>query len=372
MVRNVTTEGASHVNTLKIGTPVGQPDGQVELNAAKFNRHTFWCGQSGSGKTYALGVVIEQLILETKLPILIMDPNADFTKIGSIRPEADPAEAQGIKDASMRVLHTTSPAGERLRVRFTDLSPASQAAVLKMDPILDAEEYNAHIHSDEEIHSFDDAKYIEKLRNSGERGKIRLANRTENLQILSWDLWSRLETAATDIIDVRPRVTVMDLGGFEHAEEPKVAALAMLEHLWTTRHQREPILIVIDEAHNLCFPNPVTPVEKALTELLIQIAAEGRKFGLWLFLSTQRPTKIHPNVISQCDNLGLMRVNSPRDLQELGEVFGFVPEELLQQAKNFAQGQGLFAGGFVAQPTVNQMRNRITEEGGSDVKVPMR
>ena len=359
------------MQTLKIGTPVGRASGQVELNASKFNRHTFWCGQSGSGKTYALGVVLEQLLLQTQLPIMIMDPNADFVKIGTTRPEADAGEAQGIHDASLHVLHTTAPDGERLNVRFTDLSPAAKAAVLRLDPILDAEEYNVLLHLDGEVHSFDDAKFIAKLRGSGEPGKIRLAHRIENLQVLGWDLWSRGGATANDIIDSRPRATVLDLGGFAHPEEPKVAALAVLEHLWATRQSRKPILIVIDEAHNLCSPNPITPVEKALTEQLIQIAAEGRKFGLWLFLSTQRPTKIHPNVLSQCDNLGLMRINSPRDLKEVGEVFGFVPTELLEQAKHFTQGQGLFAGGFIAEPTLNQMRDRITQESGGDVKVPL-
>ena len=75
--------------------------------------------------------------------------------------------------------------------------------------------------------------------------------------------------------------------------------------------------VVIDEAHNFCPPSPHSSIEAQLTEQLIQIAAEGRKFGLWLFLSSQRPTKIHPNVLSQCDNLGLMRMNAPRDLAEL-------------------------------------------------------
>ncbi|GGL81184.1 ATP-binding protein [Glutamicibacter protophormiae] len=359
------------MQALKIGTRVGQSTGQVELNASKFNRHTFWCGQSGSGKTYALGVVLEQLILHTQLPMLIMDPNADFAKLGSTRPEADPDEAQGIRNASMHVLNTTTPGGERLNIRFTDMSAAAKAAVLRLDPVLDAEEYNALLHLEGEARSFDDAEFIANLLASGDSGQVRLAYRIENLQVLGWDLWSRGGTSACDIVDARPRVTVMDLGGFAHPEEPKVAALGVLEHLWATRQSRKPILIVIDEAHNLCSPNPVTPVEKALTEQLIQIAAEGRKFGLWLFLSTQRPTKIHPNVLSQCDNLGLMRVNSPRDLKEVEEVFGFVPTELLEQAKDFAQGQGLFAGGFVAEPTLNQMRDRITVEGGGDVKVPL-
>lgn len=93
---------------------------------------------------------------------------------------------------------------------------------------------------------------------------------------------------------------------------------------------------------------------------------------MWLFLSTQRPTKIHPNVLSQCDNLGLMRVNAPRDLAELAETFGFAPEQLIRQSQNFKQGQGLFAGGFVAEPTLVKMGDRLSEEGGADVRVPLR
>ena len=195
--------------------------------------------------------------------------------------------------------------------------------------------------------------------------------RIENLQVLDWKLWSREGGSVTEIIDTRPRATVLDLRGFAHPSEPKVAALAALEHLWINRNDRKSLLIVIDEAHNLCSPTPATPVERALTALIVQIAAEGRKYGLWLFLSTQRPTKIHPTALSQCDNLGLMRMNSPRDLAELAEVFGLVPEELPLRSQHFKQGQGLFAGGFIAEPTMAQMRGRITQEGGSDVKVPV-
>ncbi len=120
----------------------------------------------------------------------------------------------------------------------------------------------------------------------------------ENLQVLDWDVWSWGTSSVLDVIDERPRATVLDLGGFAIPAESRVAALATLDHLWARREERFPILVVIDEAHNLCSPEPATAVERALTERLIQIAAEGRKFGMWLFLSTQRPTKIHPNVLS--------------------------------------------------------------------------
>lgn len=359
------------MTALTIGARVDTPGQSVELTAERFNRHTFWCGQSGSGKTYALGVVLEQLLRHTEVPLLILDPNADFTHLHQTRPDAEAAEAQSIDNADIRILHSSVPTGEQLKTRFIDLSVPSKAAVLQLDPINDAEEFNVLLHVDSNFDAADEEGYVASLHSSGDPGQARLAMRLENLQVLDWKLWSRGCESVTDIIDTRPRATVMDLGGFSHPSEPKVAALGALEHLWINRNDRKPILIVIDEAHNLCSPNPTTPVERALTALIIQIAAEGRKYGLWLFLSTQRPTKIHPNVLSQCDNLGLMRMNSPRDLAELAEVFGFVPEELLLRSQHFKQGQGLFAGGFIAEPTVAQMRGRITQEGGSDVKVPV-
>ncbi|SEB61295.1 ATP-binding protein [Microbacterium hydrocarbonoxydans] len=358
--------------TLQIGAHLDAPGRTAGLYARRFNRHTFWCGQSGSGKTYALGVVLEQLLLHTELPLLILDPNADFVRVQETRETAGPQAAERIAELDTRVFRSGPGRDSPLHVRYLDLSPATKAAVLQMDPIRDAEEYNVLLHSDADARDFEAAELVRGFRASGDPARVRLANRMENLQVLEWDLWSRGTSSVVDAIDERPRATVLDLGGFDHPAEPKVAALAVLEHLWSRREERRPILIVIDEAHNLCSPEPTTEVERALTEQLVQIAAEGRKFGLWLFLSTQRPTKIHPNVLSQCDNLGLMRVNAPRDLAELAEVFGFAPDEAIRRAKSFQQGQALFAGAFVSEPTFVQMGERLTEEAGGDVKVPLR
>ncbi|MDN4481355.1 ATP-binding protein [Demequina muriae] len=357
---------------LDIGASIEEPDTPAHLDATRFNRHTFWCGQSGSGKTYALGVVLEQLLLQTELPLLILDPNADYVRLREVRSPSSEVLASRWSDLDIRVLRSSHVTGDPLRVRYLDLSPASKAAVLQIDPITDAEEYNVLLHLDVDAKAFDASAMVRLLRDSNDPVRHQLANRMENLQVLEWDLWSRGRSSAVDTIDERPRATVLDVGGFEHPAEPKVAALAVLEHLWSRREERRPILIVIDEAHNLCSPAPVTAVEKALTEQIIQIAAEGRKFGLWLLLSTQRPTKIHPNVLSQCDNLGLMRVNAPRDLAELTAVFGFAPEDHIRRAQTFTQGQALFAGGFVSAPVFAQMGDRITHEGGGDVKVPLR
>lgn len=357
---------------LVIGSNVDDPTVPVTVDPRKFNRHTFWCGQSGSGKTYALGVVLEQLLLHTELPMVIFDPNADYVRLPEVREGASDADAGRLAQTDIRVFRSSEGKGEQLRTRYLDLSPASKAALLQLDPIADAEEYNVLLHAEVRAEGFDSTVAVAQLRASGDPGQVRLSYRMENLQVLEWALWSRGGNSVVDVLDERPRATVLDLGGFSHPAESKVAALAVLEHLWGRREERRPLLIVIDEAHNLCSPDPQTDVERALTQQLIQIAAEGRKFGLWLFLSTQRPNKIHPNILTQCDNLGLMRVNSPRDLADLAEVFGFAGHEQIQRSSSFTQGQALFAGGFVAEASFVQMGKRITEESGGDVTVPLR
>src|SRR5947209_19683948 len=59
-------------------------------DARGFSRHTFLCGQSGSGKTYSLGVILERLLTETDLRIVVLDPDSDFVRLGQVRAGADP------------------------------------------------------------------------------------------------------------------------------------------------------------------------------------------------------------------------------------------------------------------------------------------
>ncbi len=361
---------------LQIGTLLGDEGVGARLLAHRFNRHTFWCGQSGSGKTYALGVVLEQLLVNTSLPMVIFDPNADFVRLREQRrlPAGSPAAAhqEALQERDIRILRPASAAPDALRVRFVTLAMRGKAAVLRLDPLTDRAEYNAFMHLDLESGSADADEIIPRLRSLGTAASLALADRVENLRVLDWDIWAGEHEAVTEILDERPDATVLDLGGFGYADESLVVAMAVLDDLWAKRESRRPMLIVIDEAHNLCSPDTDSPLHVAVRERIIQIAAEGRKFGLWLLLSTQRPSKVHPNIISQCDNLALMRMSSPLDLAELADVFGFAPRAMLERSPRFRQGEALFAGGFVAAPTLLKVGDRLTVEGGVDVPVPLR
>ena len=141
----------------------------------------------------------------------------------------------------------------------------------------------------------------------------------------------------------------------------------MLERVWLRRGAREPIAVVIDEAHNVCPAQPEDPLTALATEDAIRIAGEGRKFGIYLVVVTQRPQKVHENVLSQCDNLILMRMNSTADLAHVGEIFSFVPPGLIDRATTFRLGEALVAGKIVSHPAVARFGARLSEEGGADV-----
>ena len=74
-----------------IGRLAGQDSVGVALVPNRLNRHTFWCGQSGSGKTYALGVLLERILLTTRLPMVVFDPNSDFVRLHEQATEAEKA-----------------------------------------------------------------------------------------------------------------------------------------------------------------------------------------------------------------------------------------------------------------------------------------
>ncbi len=349
------------------------------LDASGFDRHTFLCGQSGSGKTYSLGVVLERLLLDTDLRMVVIDPNSDFVHIDEARPGADPELAAQLAALAprIRVRRPSPPADlgaasdDRLRLRFDELDEAAWAALLRLDPIKDAEEYavlRETMEQQQGMAALTQLQADSEVEGASPESKM-LLRRVKNLGSDRWDIWARGQagTVLEELDQDDWRALVVDIGTLGSPEEKALVAQAVLEHLWSRRNDRRPLLIVIDEAHNVCPQLPESLMQQLATDYAVRIAAEGRKFGLYLLISTQRPQKVHENVVSQCDNLLLMRMNSVADLASLAGLFSFVPQSLLEQATGFRQGQALVAGKVVPLPTFVRFGARVSVEGGSDV-----
>lgn len=112
-----------------------------------------------------------------------------------------------------------------------------------------------------------------------------------------------------------------------------VMARVTLEALQRYRRQSDgdtlPTVLVMEEAHTFIKRyNADVENESATamcTRVFEKIAREGRKYGLGLVLSSQRPSELSPTVISQCNSFLLHRLSNDRD-QEL--VSKLVPDNL--------------------------------------------
>ena len=358
---------------LTVGELLLAPGVDATLDSAGLNRHTFMCGQSGSGKTYSLGLLLERVLAETSLRVVVLDPNSDYVGLARVRDGADPALATRysavVDDVS--VWRDAPSAEHPLRLRFADLEPAVQAAVLGLDPIRDREEYGV---LNELLRLQRDGRplitRVDQLLEAESPSARELGMRASNLGVLEWSLWSPdLPSIVHELRDPTARCTVVDLGSLDTVQEQRVVSAAVLSTLWSTRLTRRPCLVVVDEAHNICPAEPSDEVTRQSTDRAVQIAAEGRKYGLYLLTSTQRPHKVHENVVSQCDNLLLMRMNSEADLQDLSRLFSFVPPGLMTGATSFRMGEALVAGKLFPQPAYVRMGERVSQEGGADVPV---
>jgi hypothetical protein len=90
-----------------------------------------------------------------------------------------------------------------------------------------------------------------------------------------------------------------------------------------------PTVLVMEEAHTFIkrYKYDIDNQDAAMVccEVFERIAREGRKFGLGLVLSSQRPSELSPTVLSQCNTFLLHRITNDRD-QEL--VHKLVPDNL--------------------------------------------
>jgi len=361
----------STADTIEVGTLRDVPTLPARLRAKGFSRHTFMCGQSGSGKTYTTGVLFERLIAGSTLPMLILDPNSDHVHLGTLADPDDPSpRAQRFRAVADQVVTLRARGHEAthtLSADFSDLDPDVQAKLLRLHPIADLDDFAALAHITASLPTPYSIEDVARAASQNEK-TASLANRIVNLRLDRWGLWRREgEDSVTSMDAAHQRCVIIDTGSLTTPEERTALALAVLGRRWNGRHNRRPTLLAIDEAHNVLPASTNDPLLQAATEFGTLIAGEGRKFGLHLFLASQRPSKVHPNVLSQCDNLILMRMNGIDDIDDLQAAFSHVPPMLIGESLGFGLGQALIAGPLAPLPLLAQIGARLTPEGGGDL-----
>jgi uncharacterized protein len=152
-------------------------------------------------------------------------------------------------------------------------------------------------------------------------------------------------------VDNKP-MTIMQLAGFPaEVVDSVVSVLCRMAFdfgLWSDGVS--PLLFVCEEAHRYA------PADKKIgfgptRRALSRIAKEGRKYGVFLGLVTQRPAEIDPTIISQCSTLFVMRLANDRDQALIRSAVSDAAANLLSFIPSLGTREVFAFGAGVALPT---------------------
>ena len=107
--------------------------------------------------------------------------------------------------------------------------------------------------------------------------------------------------------------------------------------------------IIIEEAHR--YVQNDNDINLLGYNIFERITKEGRKYGMFLGMITQRPSELSDTCISQCSNFIILRTLHPTDLQYIKEMVPNVSQELVLQLKNLKPGNCIAFGTAFKVPT---------------------
>ena len=115
-----------------------------------------------------------------------------------------------------------------------------------------------------------------------------------------------------------------------------------------------PIHIMLEEAHR--YVQNDRDSELLGYNIFERIAKEGRKFGVILDLITQRPTELSSNVLSQCSNFLIFKLNHPADLEYVEKMVPNISKDIIEKQKALQAGTCVAFGLMMKIPMVVKMQ----------------
>ncbi len=107
--------------------------------------------------------------------------------------------------------------------------------------------------------------------------------------------------------------------------------------------------IIIEEAHR--YVQQDSDVSILGYNIFERISKEGRKYGVFLGLITQRPEELSSTCVSQCGNFIILRTIHPNDLQYIKDMVPSITSEIVLQLKNLKSGNCIAFGSAFKVPT---------------------
>jgi len=367
---------------IKVGSLITRNEVPVSLSIKGFRRHLGLIAQTGSGKTYLAGIIADELLRKGGT-LIMLDPHADYVFLSR---NVD-GKRNELSDR-MTVFRNPASTGRYSETEVGKITPYEICfSDLDLDEVClisGISEHYANIVAGlqraleqlkSEKDTFQPDDLIEKLENaakwkeqnveakviSGAKSAVKYLRRLARIQVF---------TGASTSIDqmLRPmHLSVVDLSGLDNEVSDYIASriLSDIYEKISDGGFEYPVFVFVEEAHRFI------PAEgKTYSGSIIKkIAAEGRKFGVFLVVITQRPSKIHSDALSQCNSQIIMRITNPQDQNAIAMSSERLGENLLNDLPGLNTGEAVIVGEMTRAPVMARIKKRRTREGGSDIDI---
>lgn len=129
-----------------------------------------------------------------------------------------------------------------------------------------------------------------------------------------------------------------------------------------------PIVIALEEAQNYIPEKNRGERESIAKKVFERIAREGRKYGISLLVSSQRPSELSKTVLSQCNSFIIHRLQNPEDQRYVRQLVSAANEDILQQLPILPQQHVVIMGDAVRTPVQARMNNANPKPNSNNPK----
>lgn len=142
--------------------------------------------------------------------------------------------------------------------------------------------------------------------------------------------------------------------------------LKEIENSSDTASNDVPVLLVYEEAHRYV-PKSDLSKFRASRNSIERIAKEGRKYGVTLLLSSQRPSEISETIFSQCNNFIAMRLTNPNDQNYVKKLLPDVMGGMIDKIQSLQAGEALIIGDSIVVPSLVKIEECINKPSSVDI-----
>ncbi len=360
-------KGVGEIGSLHVGYLLNREENvPVVLDASLItSEHMCILASTGSGKSYLSGVIAEELMKPyNRAAVLVLDPHGEYHTLK----EMEGMDEFCSPDYRPRVRIFGK---DEVKIRLCELDYSELVGILpslsdKMEALLK----NAY------------ESMPEKFTSQQLIDEIRRLDDSYTSRALIWRIKRYIQ--GMDVIDdyihlelrdlLKPgQLSVLQLYEMSDLEQ-QVLASVLLNRILNARIAAEkgkagevleyPVFIIVEEAHRFASRDAKS------YDVMRTILAEGRKFGVGVCLISQRPSKIDPDILSQCMTQVVMRIVNPADQENVRSGVESIGRDLLDELPGLTKGQAIVAGVAINAPILMRVRERLTSHGGVSRDAP--